>query len=297
MSKILSITALTLAMFIAAGSVSAQTLKEKDAKARTQYKAAQQAYQTAVNGYKNAQQDFKTAKDKYQKSKNIQDKSVLEEKSKKFLQNAVDAMIKHLEALKNKVTNMSGIDDADRTSIIAEIDTDLNWLKDRQSKIETATSAQIKEEVKTVKEYWKNIRLTVKKVTGRLLAARINTVIIKADSVSTQVSAKITELKAAGKDVSKLEAWLTDYNAKVALAKEKYEAAKVKFNAIKGEPGPDFVAELKEADKLFKEGHQFVKEANKYIKDAYVVLKQIIKEMRSMGQNVLTDPGSLPDNQ
>lgn len=294
MSKILSVSALALAMFVATGVVSAQTLKEKDTKARAQYKTSQQAYQNAVNGYKNAQQDFKTSKDKYQKSKNVQDKTVLEEKSKKFLQNSVDAMIKHLEALKNKVTNMQGIDDTDRMSIISEIDADLNWLKDRQSKISTATPSQIKEEAKSVKEYWKNIRLTVKKVTGRLLAARINVVITKADSVSAQISVKITELKTAGKDTSKLEAWLSDYNSKVVLAKEKYESAKLKFNAINGEPGADFTAELKEADKLFKEGHQFIKEANKYVKDAYTVLKQIIKEMRSMGKTIPVEPAPLP---
>lgn len=294
MSKILSVFAIALAMFVAAGTVSAQTLKEKDAKARAQYKTSQQAYQNAVNGYKNAQQDFKTAKDKYQKSKNVQDKTVLEEKSKKFLQNSVDAMVKHLEALKNKVTNMQGIDDADRASIIAEIDADLNWLKDRQSKISTATSSQIKEEAKAVKEYWKNIRLTVKKVTGRLLAARINVVIAKADSVSAQISSKIAELKTAGKDTSKLETWLADYNSKIALAKEKYESAKSKFNAISGEPGADFVAELKETDKLFKEGHQFIKEANKYVKDAYSVLKQIVKEMRGMGKTIPVEPAPLP---
>jgi len=41
----------------------------------------------------------------------------------------------------------------------------------------------------------------------------------------------------------------------LALAKEKYEAAKAKFQAIKGQAGPDFVQELAEADQLFRQGH------------------------------------------
>lgn len=286
MSKILSIAALALAMFVTAGSVSAQTLQERDANARAQYKAAQQSYQNSVNAYKKAQTDFKTARDKYQKSKTAQDKTALEEKSKTFLTNATEAMIKHLEALKNRAQNMAGISDADRTTIIAEIDEDINWLKDKQPQIATATPTQIKEHVKDVRDYWTNVRVTVKKVTGMALAARVNNVLARADNFAAKVSEKITELKSAGKDTAKLEAWLTDYNSKVALAKERYELAKAKFQAIKGEPGPDLVNELKEADKFFKEGHQFIKDSNKYIKEAYASLRQIVKEIRSMGQVV-----------
>ncbi len=102
------------------------------------------------------------------------------------------------------------------------------------------------------------------------------------------MDAKIEELKAAGKDASQLEAWLADFNQKLALAKEKYELAKAKFQAIKGEPGFDPMQELSEADRLFREGHQFIKETNQYIHQSHAQLVQIVKEMRKMAVGVPT---------
>lgn len=274
-SKMIGVTAFALAMVVLGGGyASAQTLKEQDAAAKAQYQAAQKSYQNAVGAYTSARQGFLSAKDKYQQSKNAQDKTTLEQKAKEFLSNAVTAVIRRLEALRNKIEHMPNISEADRAALIAEIDNELNWLKDRQTKISIATPVQLKEEAKTVREYWKNIRVVVKRVTGEAMAARINAVIAKADGFSVRISAKITELKAAGKDTAQLEVWLADFDQKVVLAKGKYAAAKAKFAAI---------SSLADADKLFREGHQFIKDADQYIKQAHAQLVQIVKEMKKIG--------------
>lgn len=274
-SKMIGVTAFVLAMVVLGGGyASAQTLKEQDAAAKAQYQAAQKSYQNAVGAYTSARQGFLSAKDKYQQSKNVQDKTALEQKAKEFLSNAVTAVIKRLEALRNKIERMPNISETDRTALIAEIDNELNWLKDRQTKISAATPVQLKEEAKTVREYWKNIRVAVKRVTGEAMAARMNAVIAKADGFSVRVSAKIAELKATGKDTAQLEAWLADFDQKLTLAKGKYAAAKAKFAAI---------SSLADADKLFREGRQFIKDADQYIKRAHAQLVQIVKEMKKMG--------------
>ncbi len=266
--------------------VSALTLKEIDAQAKLKYQQAWGQYQKEVNFYKNARQNFLSARTKYQQLKTAENKNILEDAAKNYLEKAVSSLIKRLETIKNWVSNRRALPEAERASIIAEIDKDINWLQERVAKIQNADPSQIKEEAKTVRQYWKAHRNRVKSIIGQIWAARIHFVITKAEDFSTKLSAKIEELKAAGKDTSQLEAWLADFNQKISLAKEKYEAAKEKFQAIKGEIGFDPMQEFSEADRLFRQGHQFIKEANQYIRQAHAQLVQIVKEMKKMAVTI-----------
>jgi len=273
--RIISLFAvLTVLVGLVGPTASAQTLKERDSAARAKYQEAKDQYQKEVNFYKSARQDFLNARAKYQQLKNSENRTALEDKAKSFLEKAVSSLTKRMETIKNWVANRRALPESERQAIIVEIDQDIAWLNERLPKIQNASPAQIKEEAKTVREYWKNHRVKVKRITGQILAARINFVIGKAEDFSVKVDAKISELKTAGKDTSQLETWLADFNQKLVLAKEKYQAAKAKFAAI---------SDLAEADKLFREGHQFVKDANQYVREAHAQLVQIVKEMKRMG--------------
>lgn len=283
MKNTFKIIALFIALIVFSGvitTVSALTLKEKDTQAKAKYQQAKEQYQKEVNFYKNTRQDFLNTRTKFQQFKNAENKKALEETAKNYLQKTISSLIKRLETIKNWVSNQRALSEAERQAIIAEIDKDINWLKERLPKIQTASLEQIKEEAKTIRTYWRTHRARVKSITGQILAARINFLIAKTEDFSTKVKSKIDELKTAGKNTSQLETWLADFNQKLDLAKQKYEAAKVKFKAIKGEPGFDPVQELAEADKLFREGHQFIKEANQYIRQAHALLTQIVKEIK-----------------
>lgn len=259
-------------------SAHAETLSEQDAQAVKKYQQARQTYLNEVEFYKGARQELLNARQKYDQYRSAQDKAVLEQKAKEFLKSAVLTIMRRLEVLRNKAENVRGISDSDRALVLVEIDKDMDWLKDRQGKIDSATPAQIKEQAKAALDHWKDIRIAAKRITGEILAARIDFVIGKAESLSIQVSAKITELKSSGKDTSKLETWLSDLNQKIALAKEKYELAKTKFQAI---------SNLAAADRLFQEGHQFIKDADQYIRQARTQLVQIIKEMKKIGAETI----------
>ncbi len=261
----------------------AQTLKERDTAAKAKYQQSQGQYQKEVNFYKSARQDFLNAKTKYQQFKNTDNKKALEDNARNYLEKIVSSLIKRLEAIKNWVTNRGALPESERQAIMAEIDQDIAWLNARLPNIQTASPDQIKEEAKTVRQYWKTHRVRVKRIIGEVWAARINFVITKAESFSSEVSAKITELKAAGKDTSQLEAWLADFNQKLALAKDKYAVAKAKFQEIKGEPGFDPVTEFNQANQLFQAGRQFINEANQYVRQANAQLVKIVKEMKKLG--------------
>jgi len=290
MKNTLKIAILSAVLFVLVGAIGttafAKTLKERDEAAKAKYQQSWGQYQKEVNWYKNARQDFLNAKTKYQQFKNAENKKALEDAARNYLEKVVSSLIKRLETIKNWVSNRGALPESEKQAIIAEIDQDINWLNEKLPKIQTASPDQIKEEAKTVRQYWKTHRVRVKRIIGEVWAARINFVIGKAESFSSEVSAKIDELKAAGKDTSQLEAWLADFNQKLALAKEKYAAAKAKFQEIKGEPGFDPMTEFNQANQLFKEGHQFIIQANQYIKEAHAQLVKIVKEMKKLGQTI-----------
>ncbi len=104
------------------------------------------------------------------------------------------------------------------------------------------------------------------------MLARINYIIAKADRFSAQVSAKITELKAKGKDTTQLESWLADFNKNIALAKQKRDLAVAKFNQSTND--------LNAGDQLLKDGNQFIKDANQYVVSAHAQLIQIVQNLK-----------------
>ncbi len=261
-----------LIMFVASFA-EAETLQNKNRTVKTNYSSARQQYVNEVNFYKKSKMEFLTAKAKFQKQKNSENKAELEDKTKEFLESAVNVAIKKLETIKTWIAENKSLSENDKKSIISEIDEDISWLNVRVSKIQGATLSELKEEAKEVREYWKNNRVKAKRVVGTVQASRINFVINKAETVSEKINEKITELKDAGYNVTELKKKLEDFNEKIELAKEKYNSAQAKFKEIDN---------LSDADALFKEGHAFVKEANDYVKEAHSILVELVKEMKNI---------------
>lgn len=263
--------------------VAAQTaLQQKNASAEAVYQQVRQAYQSALSLYKTARQDFMDAKDKYKqfsKAEKAKNKAAIEQKARLFLGKAVSAVIGYLETLKAKVESARAVSDTDKQKIAAEVDQDIKWLQDRQAKISTADATQLKTEAKAVQNYWSNIRVKVKRITGEILAAQINFLIDKAQNLAGDVRGKVKALRAAGKDTTQLETWLDGVDQKIATAKEKYNLAQAKFKAI---------SSLADADRLFREGNQFIKDAEAYIKGAQADLIKIIKEMKNINTTAAT---------
>jgi len=255
--------------------VSGKNLRQKDEGARVKYQAARQQYLKEVNWWKTTRQQFVNARAKYRKFKNAENKAVYEKQARNFLQRTVNVLIRRLQSLKNWVSNRRALPESERQTIVSEIDQDINWLESKKTGIDTASPAQIKEKAKEIREYWKNHRLKVKRVIGQIWAARLSWAIGRFETVSSKVAAKIEELKALGKDTSQIETWLTDFNQKIDIAKEKRDKAREKYQAI---------SSLADANQLFKQAHQFIREANQYLRQAHRKLVDIVKEMKKLAE-------------
>lgn len=260
---------------LAGSAALAKTLKEKEEDAIENYKQEKEEYLKEADSYKDVRQDFLKAKDDYRQTKNAENKNELEDKTKGLLGQSVLAMINRLEALRSKAESARGISESERMDILAEIDKDINWLKNRQNKLAAGSLAQVAEEANAIKDYWGSIRLNIKKVIGDILAERMNYIIDRAESYSGQISSKIQALRASGKDTAKAEALLNEFNRQISLAKEKQAAGNAKFQAI---------SDAGDADALFKEGRKLINDANIYIRQAHATLIQIAKEMKRQGK-------------
>ena len=138
----------------------------------------------------------------------------------------------------------------------------------------------IREKAKEIREYWKKHRVQVKKIIGQIWGARLSFIIERFENVSAKIATKLEELKAAGKDTSQLEAWLSDFDQKINLAKEKRDKAREKYEAI---------SNLADANQLFYQAHKFVKEANNYLREAHKKLVDIVREMKKMSTSATAE--------
>ncbi len=257
-------------------TVWAQNWRQLDQQARQRYQAARQQYLKEVNFYRSARQQFMTARDKFKKFKNRPElRSMYEEQARNFLKKTIAVLIKRLEAIKNWISNRPGIDEDERANIIAELDQDISWLKEQETKVDDATVEEIRADAREVRQYWRQHRWKVKRVVGQIWSARLDYALQRFEQAADKAEEKINALKDTGYDTSELENLLADFRAKLELARQKYEQAKEKYQQI---------SSLEEADQLFREVRQFIQEANQYLREAHQRLGEIIEKMKQAKQ-------------
>ena len=278
---------MSIVFLFALASISQAKLAETDKKAVEKYNRYKSEYTQAVNVYKSMRQDFLTAKDKYLKSKNAENGAAALQKAKDFLVKADETMIKYLNMLKAKAETVAGITESERQQILNEINSDLAWLEQHKPQIPNATTKeQLTDHGKQMQLHWIKVRIHAKRLAGKILIYRINATIAEGDKIGSDIEARIQKLKDQGKDTSKLETWLADFENNLNLAKQKRDAAIVKYDQI-GTAGATTLSqlntELEEADALLRDGHNFIKDANQYVRAAYKDLKDIAKELKTLG--------------
>lgn len=274
MKKLFKIILITIiGATVALSWVNAKNIREKDKEIKQRYKQAKEQYLREVNFYKSFRQQFINAREKYRKFKNSENRSVYQERARLFLEKIIDVLIKRLEALKRWISNRRGISSTERENIIAEIEQDINWLSSKKSEIPNASPEQIRNIAKQIREYWKNHRVRMKRVICKIWRARLLWTIERFENVSERISDKIEKLKEEGKDTSKLEEYLNEFNQKIELAKEKCEEIKEKCEEI---------SDLKEANQFFSQAHQFAKQVNSFLKQAHKKLIEIVRELKNM---------------
>ncbi len=270
------IITLTISVFLLSlvPAISFATNSSQNEEATASYKRAKENFLNAISDYKKAKENFRAAKTAFIANKSEKNREEALEKAKNALTKACDSMINYLEALKNKASGIKKIAQEERTEIISQLDTEISWVNSKKDEINNITNREdLVSFVKEIRAHWKDIRVMAKRVTGQILNAKITYLIDRFQKTANKVSQKITELKSQGKDTTEIEKLLEDFNSKIALAKEKHDAAAAKFIEIKT---------FADANKFFKEGMSLVREARKYLKNAHVDLVKMVKEIKKI---------------
>ena len=276
MQKVSKIIGFILLAVIFAGSlatfVSAETLKERDERARAMYQESKEQYSKEVEFYKDSRKEYLAARSSLNQLKNSENRAKLEQAGRKFLERAVSVLIAQLETIKVWVVNTGTISESERQAIVSGIDTDIAWLEERLPVIQTAPLLEVKSPLVEVRNYWNRHQLEVKKINGRVEIARIDFILDQAEKLGTEAKQGIEKAKSVGSNTAELEAWYAEFEQNLNLATESYENARSKYQSIN---------KLEDADKLLQELHQFVLEANEYIRSAHALLVSIVKELKN----------------
>lgn len=235
------------------------------------YQDAKSNYQSALNNYQTARQNWIIAKNQYQSSTSAADLETALSAAKTHLLNVTDVMIKNLTTVKTTIENMENMDEALKQSFIAEIDSDISWLESKQTEINNiANKDDLIAIVHTIRTRWDEIKARVIKYIGNILAAKTDATIGKLVKAKDAVRDKINILQENGQNTTELEQLVSDYEAKIELAKTQYQNAKDRFNQI---------SSIAESRTLFNQGKQFIEAANQYVREAWQIVQSIIDEL------------------
>jgi hypothetical protein len=194
---------------------------------------------------------------------------VMVTKGKNYLLTQVDNRLKQLSPFRAKIEFMDDISDAERKTLLSELNTEIETFVAFKSEInKSATKQDIKNVAEKIKTEWLKSRQSVAVAQGQILAAKENQLISDADTASSGIQKRIDVLKAQGKDAKVYETLLSTYDKKVASAKHDVESANEKANAVAS------ASTDAEKEKLNKEKALLLKSSQENIREAYTMLKE-----------------------
>lgn len=243
---------------------------------RTKTAAMHDRMTDKVHTFQDARKRFLDARSTFQRTKKDSDREVSEDRAKEFVKKSIQHLLGRLERMKNWVEGKDRISDEDKAAIIADLDADIAWLTEKLSAVDGMSHEEVKALAKEIRDFWKDHKRRIKRISGHMHAARFSHLLDKAEHFSTRVGSKIGEMKDAGQEVGELEEMLREYNALVDEAVALWEQAKAKYEEIRS--GGD-------AETLFKEANELLRQAHQKLKEAHMKLREIVREIKSMSRS------------
>lgn len=206
---------------------------------------------------------------------NITDEELIEH-AKNFLGNSADAIIEHLNKVKEKIQENEDLTDEEANAMIAKIDAKIAEIEAAKEQVQNATTRQeIVDAAQTINAAWKNIKMQTEVYANGLINARIGGIIVKSDHLSEKLSKILARMEANGKNVSDVQPLIDEFDAKIKLAKEKYEAAVQAYKEYwLAEDKPEAKDKLEEAKDLLKEAKEALKDANEKLREIVKAIKE-----------------------
>jgi chromosome segregation ATPase len=146
------------------------------------------------------------------------------------------------------------------------------------------TKEEVQQAAQDINAAWKKVKLGTEVFTTEMINARIGGIIIKSENLKERLDRVLAKMEQNGKNATEIKPLVDEYDAKIKLAKEKYEAAMDKFEEYwQSEDKPEAKDTLEQAKDLMKEAKEALKDANEK-------LREITKEIKKAnGQQELIE--------
>ncbi|MEM4244882.1 MAG: hypothetical protein QW404_02765 [Candidatus Nanoarchaeia archaeon] len=202
---------------------------------------------------------------------NVTDEELIEH-AKNFLGNSADAIIEHLNKVKEKIQENEDLTEEEAQEMINKIDAKIAEIEAAKEQAENATTKEeIREAAQKINAAWRNIKQLTTFHANVLINARIGGIIVKSEHLKEKLDRILARMEARGKDVTKIHPLIDEFNAKIDLAGEKYEAAVDKFKEFRDTEDTDT---LREAQDLMKEAKKALQEANEKLREIIRAIKE-----------------------
>ena len=203
--------------------------------------------------------------------------------SKNFLGNSADAIIKHLEKLKNKIQSNERLTEDEVTQIISEIDAKIAEIEEAKATAESAeTKKEIVEAAKVIRAKWKPIKNHAVYWTGKLINAKMGGVLVKLDHLEDRLERALAKMEENGKDVSEIEPMVEEFNGFLVNARASFDQAVESYKQFK---------ETKVKTDL-DAGKRHMNAARKELVKAHKNLKDIVRAIKAAQGNTELDEAS-----
>lgn len=195
---------------------------------------------------------------------------------KKKGDNLIAVRIKVIDIAIKRISKAKKISDADRNSLLADLQSQKDALNSLKAKIDAETDPEIlKGYVNSIFVDYRIFMVVVPRGRGLYAAARLNYTINKLGEVSSQLESLINTFKQEGKDTSEVEGYLNILKTDLTNAQLDVDQAKSIFSSMTPEKD-------EEAKSMIKSGTESLKAAGVDLKDAASQAKKITSWLKGM---------------
>lgn len=241
--------------------------------AKSSYQKAKDYFDEVVPFYLSARSDWSIARNRLRQHRNPANIENATDAAKEFLDKAAEALAAYLNKLARYVEGESVLGDQEKEAIVSQLEEYITWIEEKQSQIpEIETLRELREIIQTVRNEWKEIRRYVKDTIGRILSAKLDWLINRAEDIADKLEDIIERLEDLEKPVDDLKLLLEDVREKIELAKDSYNSAKDRYEQIQT---------VYDFNSLFNKAHRFMVGAFQYMRKIYQNLRTMVEIIKT----------------
>ncbi len=198
---------------------------------------------------------------------------------------AIDARVDALNKLNARIQQMKNVSVTFKSNISSQIQTNILGLTTLKTKIDADTDVTIAlTDEKSILGSFRIYALVIPQ--GYILASadRVDTVVSLMSDLGAKLQLRITAGQTAGKDVSKLQASLNDFNSKTADAKVQSNTAVTTIASLSPDQGDKIKQDANTT--ALKAARSNIKTATQDLRAAHEEVKTIIKGLKDLNLSV-----------